>query len=90
MIDFADNMCQGGTDMTELPNLLISPHRTQVLGYAYQGAMLSNLHGPFVKGHTVALIIKWTDFHSSHTVTLFAKVIKDPKGLHFSMQGMRM
>lgn len=90
MLYYDANMCQGNTAMTWLPNILISTKQVQLLGYKNQGVMLSRLHERLVVGTTVPLRITYSDFSNSHTVTVDARVVAPPKGLHFLMSAMRM
>ena len=90
MLYFDDNMCQGDTAMTWLSNILITTGRTQKLGYRYQGVMLAELHQKLVVGESVPLVVHWTDFHSTFSTTVTARVVKPPKGLHFRMSSMKM
>ncbi len=90
MLYYDANMCQGNTTMTWLPNILISARQTQLLGYKNQGVMLSLLHQRLVVGTKVPLRITYSDFSNSRTVTVDARVVAPPKGLHFLMSAMRM
>jgi copper(I)-binding protein len=90
MIYYDDNMCQGNHAMSWLANIFIEPRHTQVLALKYQGAMLGNLRGALVKGSTVPIEVKWSNFSSAHVLTVNAKVIAPPKGLHFLMSSMNM
>lgn len=90
MIYFDDNMCQGNSKMTWISNILITPGRTQKLALRYQGAMLSELKEPLIKGQTVPLTVTWSNYRSVHTLTVNAKIVSSPKGLHFLMSPMKM
>ena len=90
MVDYDDNMCQGGSKMTPLANILIMPSQTQLLGYRYQGAMLSGLRRSLSKGESIPLVLTWSDFQAVHRVTVIAKVVAPPKGLRFLMSPMKM
>ena len=90
MIYYDDNMCQGNNKMTWLANILISPGYVQDLGYRYQGAMLGNLRAAVHVGQTVPIRIAWSDFASYKDVTVMAKVVAPPKGLHFLLSPMKM
>lgn len=95
MIFYDENMCQGNHSMSQLANLFIEPGHAQTLALKYQGAMLSGLHSALMRGETIPIVLRWSDFHSVHTVTLEAKVVRAPKGLKFlgsgtGMSGMRM
>ncbi len=76
--------------MSPLANLLIEPGHTQRLALTYQGAMLSQLHSALVEGATVPVVVTWSNFHSAHSVTLQAKVVRAPKGLKFLGTGPGM
>lgn len=90
MIYFDTNMCQGNHAMIWLTNILIMRGHVQKLGYQYQGAMISKLRQPLLKGSTVPLRITWSDFQKAHTVTVEAKVVAPPKHLRFHMTPMHM
>ena len=90
MIYYDDNMCQGNSKMTWLANILISPGYVQKLGYRYQGAMLGNLRTAVHVGETVPVKIAWSDFAKYQDVTVMAKVVAPPKGLHFLLSPMKM
>jgi copper(I)-binding protein len=91
MIYYDDNMCQpSNTMMTALSNILISAGHVQELGYRYQGAMLGGLRQTLVKGSSVPLVVRWTNFQRVKTVTVTAKVVAPPKGLEFHMSPMAM
>lgn len=90
MIYFDTNMCQGNHAMIWLTNILIMGGHVQELGYQYQGAMISELRQPLVKGSRVPLTITWSDFQHPHTVTVEAKVVAPPKHLRFHMTPMHM
>lgn len=90
MIYYDDNMCQSNSVMHWLGNIFITAHSTQKLGYKYDGAMLSLLHGPLKVGQTIELRVKWTNFANSGVVNVRARVVKPPKGLHFDMGNMSM
>jgi copper(I)-binding protein len=90
MIYYDENMCQGNHAMAWLANIFIEPGHVQRLSLKFQGAMLGALHSPLVKGSTVPLVLKWSDFQKASSVTVEAKVIAAPKGLHFHMTAMNM
>ncbi len=90
MLYYDTNMCQGNTAMTWLPNILISSHQVQLLGYRNQGVMLSRLQESLKVGQRVPLRIKYSDFSSARTITVDALVVAPPKGLHFLMSAMKM
>jgi copper(I)-binding protein len=90
MIDYDTNMCQGNHAMMLIANILISGRYTQKLGYTYQGAMLRQLKVPLVKGESIPLVITWSNFQQSYTLTVKAKVVAPPKHLNFGMSTMGM
>lgn len=90
MIYFDTNMCQGNHAMIWLTNILIMGGHVQKLGYRYQGAMISRLRTPLIKGTTVPLTVTWSDFQHARTVTVEAKVVAPPKKLRFRMSPMHM
>jgi copper(I)-binding protein len=90
MIYYDQNMCQGNHAMAWLANIFIQPGHVQKLALKYQGAMLSELHSALVKGSTVPLVLKWSNFQNATSLTIKAKVVAAPKGLHFHMTAMNM
>ena len=90
MLYYDANMCQGNSLMTWLPNVLISRGYTQHLGYKNQGVMLSLLHQSLKVGQVVTLRVNYSDFSTSRSTTVRARVVAAPKGLHFAMSSMRM
>ena len=90
MIDYDTNMCQGNHAMMMLANILISGGLTQKLGYSYQGAMLRELKVPLVKGQSIPLVIRWSNFQKSRVMTVEAKVVAPPRYLNFGMSSMGM
>ncbi len=90
MIYYDSNMCQGTNMMSWLPNILISSHSTQLLGYQNQGAMLGQLTRSLKVGESITLEVKYSNFSAARTVSVTAKVVAPPKGLHFLMSPMRM
>jgi copper(I)-binding protein len=90
MIDYDTNMCQGNHAMMMLSNILISGGFTQKLGYSYQGAMLRELKAALVKGETIPLVITWTNFQRSRTMTVQAKVVAAPSDIDFGMSALGM
>jgi copper(I)-binding protein len=90
MIYYDQNMCQGNHAMAWLANIFIEPGHVQKLALKYQGAMLSRLHSALVKGATVPLVLKWSNFQNASSTTIEAKVVAAPKGLHFHMTSMNM
>lgn len=90
MIYYDDNMCQGHNRMTWLANIFILSGHVQKLGYRYQGAMLGNLRKALRVGEIVPLKVTWSDFAKPQTVTVMAKVVAPPKGLHFLQTPMKM
>lgn len=90
MIDYDTNMCQGNNAMMQLANILIIGGHTQQLGYKYQGAMLRQLKEKIVKGETIPVVITWSNFQTTHSVTVEAKVVAPPKYLNFGMTSMEM
>jgi copper(I)-binding protein len=90
MLYYDVNMRQGSHVMRSLMNISVPPHATIHLGYQEQGAMLSLLQKPLVVGKTIQLTVKWTNYSSSRTSIVLAKVVKPPKGLHFLMPNMSM
>jgi copper(I)-binding protein len=90
MIYYDDNMCQGNNKMTWLANIFISSGHVQKLGYRYQGAMLGNLRTTLRVGEIVPIKIAWSNFAKYQNVTVMAKVVAPPKGLHFLLTPMKM
>jgi copper(I)-binding protein len=90
MIDYDTNMCQGNNAMMQLANILIIGGHTQLLGYKYQGAMLRQLKETIVKGETIPVVITWSNFQTTHSVTVEARVVSPPKYLNFGMSTMEM
>ncbi len=90
MIYYDANMCQGNNMMSWLPNILISSHSTQLLGYQNQGAMLGQLTQSLKVGETISLDVKYSNFSTARTVRVSARVVAPPKGLHFVLSPMRM
>ena len=90
MMYYDQNMRNGDHVMSWLTNILIQPGHVQKLALRFQGAMLSDLRSPLVKGSTVRLELKWTNFQTARTLTVYAKVVSAPKGLHFHMGSMNM
>ncbi len=90
MIYYDENMCQGNHTMAWLANIFIEPGHVQKLALKFQGAMLGELRSPLVKGSTVPLVLKWSNFQVAKSVTIEAKVIAAPKGLRFRMSAMNM
>jgi len=76
--------------MMMLANILISGGLTQKLGYSYQGAMLRELKVPLVKGQSIPLVIRWSNFQKSRVMTVEAKVVAPPRYLNFGMSSMGM
>ena len=90
MIYYDDNMCQGNNKMTWLANIFISPGHVQKLGYRYQGAMLGRVRVALHAGEVIPIKVTWSNFSSSTTLTVLAKVVAPPKGLHFLLTPMKM
>lgn len=90
MMYFDQNMRHGDHAMAWLTNILVQPGHVQKLALRYQGAMLSELHSALVKGSTVRLVVKWSDFQSARSLTIEARVVAAPKGLHFHTSAMNM
>jgi copper(I)-binding protein len=90
MLYYDTNMCQGNTAMTWLANIFISQNQIQLLGYQNQGVMLSRLHQNLKVGTLVSLQVKYSDFSTWHDVTVQARVVPPPKGLHFHLGVMKM
>ena len=90
MLYYDTNMCQGDTAMTWLANIFISQNQIQLLGYQNQGVMLARLHQNLKVGTTVPLQVKYSNFSTSRTVTLQARVVAPPNGLHFHLSSMKM
>jgi copper(I)-binding protein len=90
MIYYDENMCKGNHAMAWLASILVEPGHVQQLALRYQGAMLSELHSALKKGSSVPLVIKWSNFQRAHTLTVDAKVVAAPKGLHFHLTAMNM
>ena len=90
MLYFDKNMCKGNHAMRWLGNILIQPGRVQRLALKQQGVMLSSLHSALIKGSFVHLVVNWSDFQTAHSVSIRAKVIAPPKGLHFHFTAMNM
>lgn len=90
MLYYDTNMCQGDTAMTWLANIFISQNQVQLLGYQNQGVMLARLHQDLKVGTTVPLQVKYSNFSTARIVTLQARVVAPPKGLHFHLSAMKM
>jgi copper(I)-binding protein len=90
MIYYDDNMCQGNSMMTWLPNIFIMSNSTQPLGYRNQGAMLGGVTRPLKVGQIIALQVKYSNFSQAQTLTVNARVVAAPKGLHFLVSTMKM
>jgi copper(I)-binding protein len=90
MMYYDQNMRQGDHAMRWLENILIQPGHVQRLALRFQGAMLSDLHTALLKGSTVPLVVKWSNFQSARSLTIDAKVVAAPKGLRFHMSTMNM
>jgi copper(I)-binding protein len=90
MLYYDTNMCQGNTAMTWLANIFISQNQIQLLGYQNQGVMLARLHQNLKVGTVVPLQVKYSNFSTSHVVTVQARVVAPPKGLHFHLSVMKM
>ncbi|HEY5304828.1 MAG TPA: copper chaperone PCu(A)C [Acidimicrobiales bacterium] len=90
MMFYDVNMRQAHSAMTWLPDIVIGSAKTQLLGYQNQGVMLSLLHAKLKIGARVPLEIKYSNFSTSRTVVVDARVVAPPMGLHFNTPAMNM
>ena len=89
MIFYDANMCQGNNVIRPLQNIAVSSGQTQLLGYKYQGGILSGLTKKLSLGDRVALDVHWADFAGNpSTSEILASVVKPPKGLRLGMDAM--
>jgi copper(I)-binding protein len=52
--------------------------------------MLRELKAALVKGETIPLVITWTNFQRSRTMTVQAKVVAAPSDIDFGMSALGM
>ena len=89
MIFYDSNMCQGNNVMRPLQNIAVSSGQTQLLGYKYQGGILSGLRKKLSLGDQIALDVHWEDFAGNpRTSEILASVVKQPKGLRLGTDAM--
>lgn len=84
------NMLRRNNPMHWLSNIIIKSGHAQELALRNEGVVLSDVRTALVVGEALRLKVTWTDYHRSHSVTVEAKIVSAPKGLHFDMGTMNM
>jgi copper(I)-binding protein len=88
MIHFDVNMCQDGSVMIMVPDIVVSAHHRVKLSTRGMGAMLRGVRTGLVRGAHVLLAVNWTDADGHRFVTwVKAKVVRRPRHLHFGNAG---
>lgn len=84
------NMRQNDSTMTWQSDILTGSAATQHLGNQNDGVELSVLDADLKVGAHVPLEVTYSDFSTSRTITVNARVVAPPTGLHFNMSAMHM
>ena len=88
-IFFDANLCQGNNVMTQLRNISVSPGHTELLGYKYQGGVLTGLLKKLSIGDSIPVVVHWLDSKGlARTSVTEASVVQPPKGLYLGANAM--